>query len=587
MADKEKEKTSLEGLKVLPDEEQPKLILHFDTNALLCFDTAGSENGVEGAVNTLLSHVAWGAMDNETGAWVLKSESPSLTPPEGDTTLCTYADFVRMYVAENVTSEGKPSKGDSSVVTESGGEASKAKFQKEAQEAARQKLETFCLKGQPGDALKFFYDSALKNLSLPLAVRKRFGVEKVDAKSRTPTDLKDLDINPLLLGQTETGVIEEANTQMFKPGFWRINNAFFTLINVLTKEKRKFAIVLHATRKAGASRSDRKLLEVLAELNLFCSGEHLGYNGQNRTKAVKFNGEKGTSDLRVTLPSRHCQFERNKKVAIAAADGTLLEGWPDCHVFMTREALNGGKNALLMEDVSLATGDPLERGQKAAVELPAANQTDAGDSLKAEDSKITTGTGASQLLSHRAAREVEAPQTERLRRVGDSGPHGCCPLVLIDTGNVDSHNVVFLSKGKEASASDPSADPRDCVTGGKVDPLKAPQVDVAAFSPLDVALDSECFLKAVRHAEANRLDKIKKQREATAFAATEAQKAAEENVPLKELPASDYLYRTVLPALHPALESVARERPEDPLSFIAFHLLRYGKDGGMGRSLLV
>jgi protein dpy-30 len=55
--------------------------------------------------------------------------------------------------------------------------------------------------------------------------------------------------------------------------------------------------------------------------------------------------------------------------------------------------------------------------------------------------------------------------------------------------------------------------------------------------------------------------------------------AADQEKPevLKTLPPKDYLYRTIIPALVPALEACQRDRPADPIEFIAFYMLRHPK----------
>merc|ERR1712136_327807 len=44
---------------------------------------------------------------------------------------------------------------------------------------------------------------------------------------------------------------------------------------------------------------------------------------------------------------------------------------------------------------------------------------------------------------------------------------------------------------------------------------------------------------------------------------------------IKALQPKEYLYRTVIPALLPALEQCQRIRPPDPIEFIAFYMLRH------------
>merc|ERR1712083_737160 len=43
------------------------------------------------------------------------------------------------------------------------------------------------------------------------------------------------------------------------------------------------------------------------------------------------------------------------------------------------------------------------------------------------------------------------------------------------------------------------------------------------------------------------------------------------------LPPKEYLYKNVIPALLPALEACQRDRPADPIEFIAFYMLRHPK----------
>merc|ERR1719428_399600 len=46
---------------------------------------------------------------------------------------------------------------------------------------------------------------------------------------------------------------------------------------------------------------------------------------------------------------------------------------------------------------------------------------------------------------------------------------------------------------------------------------------------------------------------------------------------LRALPVKEYLYRTVLPALLPGLQVITRDRPPDPVLWLALYLLRHPK----------
>ena len=59
----------------------------------------------------------------------------------------------------------------------------------------------------------------------------------------------------------------------------------------LKKAKREFAITF---RSFGED-----IQSTIYEFNLFCNGEHPCYSGRGGTPLVKFDGSKGTKDLRI------------------------------------------------------------------------------------------------------------------------------------------------------------------------------------------------------------------------------------------------------------------------------------------------
>ncbi|KAF4678365.1 COMPASS (complex proteins associated with Set1p) component [Perkinsus chesapeaki] len=64
--------------------------------------------------------------------------------------------------------------------------------------------------------------------------------------------------------------------------------------------------------------------------------------------------------------------------------------------------------------------------------------------------------------------------------------------------------------------------------------------------------------------------------------AAEIERAAEEPSPMpkpQQLPLRQWLEETVAPVLVPALDAVARERPEDPVTFVAEYLLKHNPKG--------
>lgn len=78
---------------------------------------------------------------------------------------------------------------------------------------------------------------------------------------------------------------------IFGEGKYHLIPSFFRMLIYLKKAKREFAIVF---RTFGED-----LNNVVFEFNKFCNGEHPCYNGRGGTPLVKFDGSKGTRDLRI------------------------------------------------------------------------------------------------------------------------------------------------------------------------------------------------------------------------------------------------------------------------------------------------
>jgi hypothetical protein len=70
-----------------------------------------------------------------------------------------------------------------------------------------------------------------------------------------------------------------------------ITSTFFKTLIYLKKMKRDFAVVF---RTFGSD-----LDNVIWEFNKFCTGDHPCYNGKFGTPLIKFDGTKGTRDLRI------------------------------------------------------------------------------------------------------------------------------------------------------------------------------------------------------------------------------------------------------------------------------------------------
>lgn len=79
--------------------------------------------------------------------------------------------------------------------------------------------------------------------------------------------------------------------KMFGEGKYHLIPSFFRTLIYLKKQKREFSVVF---RTYGS-----ELQKVIWEFNQFCEGKHPCYSGRNGTPLIKFEGSKGTKDMRI------------------------------------------------------------------------------------------------------------------------------------------------------------------------------------------------------------------------------------------------------------------------------------------------
>ena len=93
--------------------------------------------------------------------------------------------------------------------------------------------------------------------------------------------------------EKKTGLTEEQKLlmTMFGEGKYHLIPSFFRTLIFLKKQKREFSICF---RTFG-----HDLETITWEFNQFCSGLHPCFSGRNGTPMIKFDGSKGTKDLRI------------------------------------------------------------------------------------------------------------------------------------------------------------------------------------------------------------------------------------------------------------------------------------------------
>lgn len=147
----------------------------------------------------------------------------------------------------------------------------------------------------------------LKSLALPKGAKEEldFGpeiVEKVlNGERLWPEEQKkkvedDDDDAERLEEKDENKISDEQKMllTMFGEGRYHLIPSFFRTLSSLKKQKREFAVCF---RTFGED-----LPLVTWEFNQFCNGQHPCFSGRNGTPLLKFDGSKGTKDLRIDEP---------------------------------------------------------------------------------------------------------------------------------------------------------------------------------------------------------------------------------------------------------------------------------------------
>lgn len=89
---------------------------------------------------------------------------------------------------------------------------------------------------------------------------------------------------------------------IFGEGKYHLVPSFFRTLIYLKKAKKEFSILF---RTFGGD-----LVNTVFEFNRFCNGEHPCYSGRGGTPLVKFDGSKGTKDLRISQKNQKALFYR-------------------------------------------------------------------------------------------------------------------------------------------------------------------------------------------------------------------------------------------------------------------------------------
>lgn len=503
--------------KLSPEERNRWLILHFAIPRTIMTCDMAEKRSTEAELNDVLSTMCWGSVEEKAGDWILECEGPTFEPP--DSSLITYAEFMNRAFPTNAIMEEE--------------------VRTENIQMAAQKRVVFTNPGEPGAKLRPVFDQLVKNLQHSnKSLMKAFELKKPILNEE---DVPDDPSRP------DAQVIMRFGRYQVLPSFWQ-------LLTHLAKKNRRFSIVFR-------SFNEEQLATVQRELLLFCQGQHPAYNGKNKTqKPPPMNGEKGSRDMRL-LDAGIGKI--NREVG-------KLE-------FPLRPAGEAPKLARPGEAATVVGSTPPAEGTEPTV---AEDTLEGGAATTGETSFVPTEYLFPDFhefyagLQHQVLAGVNtAAIIDDLgywKNHGSQADAGKLLLVDYQGGPADTtvQHVCFDGNVE-------SVDVRNVVDG---EPIPQELVDGMLTHRVDLCeaiSDVDYFVNALDNCEQNFSKKVLEARSTSQ--ARDVEKTDVDKVPQEPLPAKQYLYKNIIPALLPALEACQRDRPADPIEFIAFYMLRHPK----------
>jgi len=387
---------------------------------------------------------------------------------------------------------------------------------------AAEKRSCFTCAGEPGSKFRPMFDQMIKNLQHSnKALAKAFDIKKVILNE------EDLPEDP---AKSEAQNIMRFGRHQILPSFWN-------LLIQLTKRGRRFSVVFR-------SFSEEQLAQAQKELQLFVQCQHPAYNGQNKTqKPPLMDGNKGSRDMRLSQAS----IGRMDRMAgfLRFRDRPMVESVPEA--------------APPEADGAQADAPPESAFRPTEYTFPPYHQAYAGLMHQILDTSNT------------AAIVDDLVFWETQERNSSAGK-----MLLIDRAETKVQHIFFDGNVEKEDAN--CVDVRNAVSGELIPLETASNIYLHRVDFFQAVTDVDYFVRATEECELNMSKMIVEDRRAEGVARTlsdeEQRKAA---AAAAAMTPKEWLYRNIIPALLPALEACQRDRPEDPIEFIAFYMLRHSK----------
>jgi hypothetical protein len=227
---------------------------------------------------------------------------------------------------------------------------------------------SFAKAGGAGAKFKNLQEKMLKALNLPKGAKEELNyphelIEKIqNGAPLFEEEEKNLETEPNEDGEFEDEGKEKKETltdeqkmmmTMFGEGKYHLIPSFFRTLITLKKQKREFAICF---RTYG-----QDLQKIEWEFNQFCQGLHPCFSGRNGTPLIKFDGTKGTKDLKIR---DDCQKGLYFRFSNEIQDSKFLQGISTRHSndFDELNEMINNELADKYEDVNVIS-DPIQQYQ--------------------------------------------------------------------------------------------------------------------------------------------------------------------------------------------------------------------------------
>jgi len=336
--------------------------------------------------------------------------------------------------------------------------------------------------------------------------------------------MKAFEIKEVVLDESKADIDGEKSDQqnMMRFGRHQVLPAFWQLLQELTRRNRRFSIVFRTFDEGNLSM-------VQQELRYFCAGQHPAYNNQNKTRRPPLmTGDKGSRDMR-----------------LAEANIGRLDRFGGRLLFANRPSAD--------EEADTESTEP-QPVNPTEYEFPPFH-------------KLYTGLMHQILDSANTAAIIDDYRywvtNDRQTNSGKLFP------VDHDGGFAETNIQHIFFDGHIGALDAGCVDIRDVLHGEPLAFYDAKDIFLHRVNFFQAVTDLEYFVKAVDACEMKMSQAIVEARKVSDADAAKVERRPEDESP------KDYLYKMVIPALLPALEACQRDRPADPIEFIAFYMLRH------------